>query len=187
MNCPDPQFCPARHRAHDGLPGQCVRAVLAILPARFWAKVTTDSESGCWIWVAANRKGYGHFKWQGRTREAHRVAYEVLVGPVPLGLHLDHLCRNPPCVNPDHLEPVTQAENNRRKEEALGIGRYATHCAKGHEFTPDNTYWSPQVQRRCRACDVVRHRRAYLRRKARISAERATSTERARGERVGGR
>lgn len=69
----------------------------------------------CWLWIGTvDRWGYGQMKWQGRRPGSHRVAYELLVGPIPEGLTLDHLCRVPGCVNPAHLEPVTQAENNRR-------------------------------------------------------------------------
>lgn len=71
---------------------------------------------GCWEWTGTlNRDGYGSFQLgHGVAARAHRVLYEQLVGPIPEGLHIDHLCYNPCCVRPDHLEPVTQAENNRR-------------------------------------------------------------------------
>lgn len=69
----------------------------------------------CWNWTGyRNRGGYGRYMHQKRMQLAHRVSYELLVGPVPDGLVIDHLCRNPSCVNPDHLEPVTNAENIRR-------------------------------------------------------------------------
>lgn len=84
---------------------------------RLWAKV--DMTDGCWLWTGTvNRQGYGRFCIGGRgnTRLAHRVTYELLVGPVPVGLELDHLCNVRGCVRPDHLEPVTHVENLRRRD-----------------------------------------------------------------------
>lgn len=107
----------------------------------------------CWLWTGPVRKRYGAAS--GTT--AHRHVYRVLVAPVPAGLELDHLCRKPLCVNPDHLEPVTKAENVRRRYEVY------TECAKGHEYTPANTYIRPGGHRDCRAC--IRDRvAAYQRR-----------------------
>jgi HNH endonuclease len=79
---------------------------------RFWEKV--EQGEGCWLWTGAIDRGYGQFVWNGRKR-AHRVAYELIIGPIPEGLELDHLCRNKSCVRPEHLEPVTKAENIRRQ------------------------------------------------------------------------
>ena len=76
---------------------------------RFWAKV--DRSGSCWLWLAATSHGYGTFQSNGKLVRAHRYAYELLVGPIPGGLVIDHLCRTTACVNPEHLEPVTQREN----------------------------------------------------------------------------
>ena len=116
---------------------------------RFWAKVNkTDS---CWLWTAKTTFGYGYFQINYKYHRAHRVAYQILVGEIPEGLVLDHLCRVRNCVNPEHLEPVTRHENNRR-----GIHPpLKTHCKYGHEFTPENTrtyYPNGWLSRQCRIC-----------------------------------
>jgi hypothetical protein len=116
---------------------------------RFWPKV--EFTGFCWLWTAStNRQGHGHFFPERKTcLTAHRWSYEFLVGPIPEGLHLDHLCRIPSCVNPDHLEPVTVAENVRR-----GLhGVLRTRCGEGHELTDENVYLRPgDGSRRCRKC-----------------------------------
>ncbi len=84
---------------------------------RFWAKVDRSGPGGCWLWTASTREGYGYFGLGRRDEgmvDAHRFAYELLVGPIPAGLEIDHLCRVRRCVNPPHLEAVTSAENKRR-------------------------------------------------------------------------
>ena len=123
---------------------------------RFWSKVkkTTD----CWLWEGALRKGYGEIAIGRRgdgMMQTHRLAYLTLVGDIPDGLELDHLCRVRHCVNPDHLEAVTRAVNVQRGL-IPGImsarGRAITHCIKGHEYTKANTYLRPEGNRRCRIC-----------------------------------
>jgi hypothetical protein len=87
------------------------------LQERFWSKVDKSGPNGCWLWTASARgaSGYGQFYWNGSMVGAHRVAYELCKGPVPDGLSIDHLCCVRLCVNPDHLEAVTCAENNLRR------------------------------------------------------------------------
>jgi hypothetical protein len=119
---------------------------------------------GCWIWLGSNNgQGYGTISIGGKRKMAHRAVYEDRVGEIPEGLHLDHLCRNPPCVNPDHLEPVSSWENVKRGNSSPPVENAAkTHCVHGHEFTPENTYVRPNGSRSCRTC--LRHRaRTYYR------------------------
>ena len=123
---------------------------------RFLAKIVAYPH-GCWIWQATTTpNGYGQFRVDGRMVYAHRFAYELLVGPIPEGLELDHLCRVRNCVNPAHMEPVTHAENMRRGAHAL-----KTHCPREHPYAGGNLYVAPDGKRRCRACQrghVAAHR-----------------------------
>ena len=111
----------------------------------------SEDEAGCWIFNGALRNGYGvlgaGLPEPSRLVYAHRVAYEYFIADIPDGLHIDHLCRVRACCNPWHLEPVTQAENNRRAHR----DNPKTHCKQGHEFTPENTRQTAR-QRHCRAC-----------------------------------
>ena len=119
---------------------------------RFWLRVNKSED--CWNWTGSlNVGGYGH--WQptkGTTSMAHRYSYEQIVGPIPEGLVLDHLCRNRSCVNPEHLEPVTQRVNNLRGIGFAATRAAQTHCKWGHEFTLENTYVTKRNQRYCIAC-----------------------------------
>lgn len=111
-------------------------------------------ENGCWDWVGSrNMQGYGRWSVMGRQYQAHRVMYEKANGQVPRGLELDHLCRNPACVNPDHLEPVTHRENMRRSVSPIAKTADNPKCAYGHPYTENNTYWRPDGEgRQCRVC-----------------------------------
>lgn len=90
---------------------------------------------GCWLWTAAiNEFGYGSFWHEGRMQKAHRVSYKLMRGEIPAGLFLDHLCRQPACVNPFHLEPVTHTENVRRGNSTKTICKHGsgyTMCQQG--------------------------------------------------------
>lgn len=127
---------------------------------------------GCWLWRATRVwSGYGRF-WQpdGSRVYAHRWAYEQMVGPIPEGLQLDHTCHNADlscpggvtcphraCVNPRHLEPVTALVNIMRGRTIAAAHSAQTHCKRGHEFTPENTYlW--RGGRSCRTCVLERSR-----------------------------
>ena len=139
----------------------------SIVSARFWARVQkTDS---CWVWQGTtNFLGYGTLKIDRKRTQSHRFAYEELVGPIPDGLVLDHLCRNPPCVNPSHLEPVTVRENTNRSPLVQAM-RNPTHCKRGHELV-DGTWevYREGKGRRCRLCKNQRARE-YNRRKYALS------------------
>lgn len=123
-----------------------------------------ERTEGCWIWPGAtNHRGYGSMGGDdGKTASTHRVAYEGLVGPIPDGLHLDHLCRVRLCCNPDHLEPVTNAENRHRSVGLIQAERPL--CPKGHAYSEENTYIAPTGDRHCRTCSNARTR-AYKARK----------------------
>lgn len=115
--------------------------------SRFWAKVDRSGE--CWIWTAARHEyGYGLFSVQGKMRRAHRVAYLLLVGPIPEGRELHHTCDNPACVRPRHLEPLTHAENIRLAKQRKPK---PTHCPRGHAYDEENTY-AYKNRRSCRRC-----------------------------------
>lgn len=133
------------------------------LPDRFWTKVQVDWASGCWVWIGhLNDAGYGTLRWWNKPMQrAHRVAYIELVGEIPDGLQLDHLCRNRACCNPAHLEPVTQRENVLRGEGPSARAAVATHCTSGHEYTEANTYVRSSGKRDCRQCNRDRAARLW--------------------------
>lgn len=122
------------------------------LPERFWAKVQ-PREDGCWYWTAAvNNQNYGLFNINRRLWLSHRAAYEALVGPIPDGLNIDHLCRVRRCCNPAHLEPVTQAENVRRHFSLQ------THCVNDHPLPGANLAVYGNNRRRCLTCKREKQR-----------------------------
>jgi hypothetical protein len=130
------------------------RAPRPTLAEIIWTRF--DRSDGCWVWNGAPMNtGYGQY----RNRLAHRLVYELLVGPIPESLTLDHLCRNRICVNPAHLEPVTFKENVLRGESLPARNARKTHCPQGHPYDEENTYVSPRGWRQCRTCIRERMRR----------------------------
>ena len=127
---------------------------------RFWSRVSFASkDDGCWLWegdIALN--GYGRFSFDGGRQYAHRFAYVAMVGPIPVGLQLDHVkalgCEHRNCVNPAHLEPVTLAENIRR---GRNLNREKTHCPDGHPYSGDNVRnYGGRAGRQCVTCNKIR-------------------------------
>jgi hypothetical protein len=104
---------------------------------RFKAKYKV-TKSGCWEWTACKIQGYGSFSYNCKKIGAHVYAYTHFVGPIPEGLELDHLCRNPGCVNPAHLEPVTPKVNVMRSENWAALNAKKTYCKRGHPLIPEN-------------------------------------------------
>jgi HNH endonuclease len=139
---------------------------VATLPARFAAKV--DKTGDCWKWTGArNATGYGHISaGRGVCLMAHRVSWELHRGPIPDGHQIDHLCRNPGCVNPDHLEPVTPALNTARSWGPAALNAEKECCIRGHDLDGPNLRWE-RGKRVCRECRNVRQRAA----RARVRAE----------------
>jgi hypothetical protein len=128
------------------------------------------SQSGCWLWtgaVAAN--GYATTTTGSRSQRkyVHRIAYTALIGEIPAGLELDHLCRNRRCFNPKHLEPVTRQVNTIRGDGPRKLGVLNSSkvaCKSGHPFNESNTYYRPTGGRTCRTCQRERRLFAGFRR-----------------------
>jgi hypothetical protein len=147
--------------------GHRARVGRATLEERFWSKVERVEGDSCWKWLGGkNSQKYGAFFIDGRNWPAHRISYELVVGEIPEGLVLDHLCRNTSCVNPAHLEPVTNAENVLRGEGVTAANRRKTHCPMGHPYSEPNTGVSAG-KRYCRACRAVRQKANQEQRNAR--------------------
>lgn len=121
---------------------------------RFWDKV--EKTATCWIWKAAQYPwGYGMINTGDRNMRAHRLSYEMVNGPIPKGLELDHLCRVPSCVRPDHLEAVSHKENMRRSMAGIISGqmqRAKKLCRNGHSYSGTNLIIRKNGRRECRTC-----------------------------------
>lgn len=141
----------AEAQAHYGCREWGLVAPLAVRLLRRCVEV-----DGCWLWQGAKTEGYGRVQLRKGTPIGltHRAAYELFVGPVPAGLHLDHLCRQRACLRPDHLEPVTTRVNTLRGVGLSAINAQKTECKRGHSFTPENTRLHAG-RRYCRACAAM--------------------------------
>ncbi|MCX5587594.1 HNH endonuclease [Streptomyces erythrochromogenes] len=138
----------------------CKKAEARPAEDRFWEKVTGGDVTQCWAWNGANKDGYGNFNLGGGAwTQAHRFAYEHLVGAIPPGLYLDHLCRNHACVNPWHLDPVTPRVNVLRGQSPTIVASLAGRCVHGHLHTEVGLYVSPDGRRFCRGCIAARRAR----------------------------
>lgn len=129
------------------------------LESDIWPKV--QHFGACWLWTGAKVHGYGSI---GRKGRVHRIIYEAMIGPIPDGLTIDHLCRQTACCNPTHMEPVTIKVNVLRGEGLTAQNARKTHCVRGHALTPDNVYLCKKrhgVERHCRKCKSIRAKKYY--------------------------
>lgn len=135
----------------------------ARIPQRIWDKIVPEPNSGCWLWdgsISGSGQPYGEAWLDNHKVKSHRGLYVTLVGKVPPWHDLDHKCRVTLCCNPDHLEPVTRSENNKRGNTGLNAVKFwqeAETCPRGHKWTPENTD-SNGKWRRCRTCKNARSR-----------------------------
>lgn len=121
-----------------------------------------EQENGCRIWTGTCiHGGYGQVRWQNKTVKVHRLLYEHQHGPIPEGMHLHHICRNPPCANTAHLELLTPAEHVNASVNPASINSAKADCKRGHPLAGDNLYINPSGERQCRECGRLRDRRFY--------------------------
>ena len=137
------------------------------LPVRFWAKV--EDTGNCWLWLASLRRGYGQFRWGDRIVRPHILTGTLENGPCPANHMTDHLCREPRCVNPEHLEWVT-CKVNLNRSPLHTSGR--AHCPQGHPYNEENTQ-RRGGKRYCRIC-AIRHRLRWRERQRGTKGEHLT-------------
>src|SRR6516162_1404227 len=124
------------------------------VPQRYRKRIQIDPETGCWLWMGCkSKRGYVYIGFFGRNFLCHRFIFELLIGSVPQGFELHHKCKIRHCVNPDHLDVVTRLQHKTQ--------HHITHCKKGHELTPENTFTWKHV-RKCRICKSEARHRTYL-------------------------
>jgi HNH endonuclease len=133
----------------------------------FWSHVDKNGPNGCWEWTGAlNQSGYAQIRRWGFTWQVHRLTYEAHYGERPQQ-QVDHLCKNTRCCNPEHLEDVTPAENNRRSDSPSAKFARATHCIRGHEFPTES---EPGKARICKPCRDAHYRRVWPKRYVPVEA-----------------
>ncbi len=178
-NCKNPLFAKglcsthyARWKRHGNVNVNLKKLSLGV---KFWRHVFIDSsvENSCWVWVGCICRGYGHFVTSQQPTvivKAHRFSYESLVGKIPDGLTIDHLCRNKACVNPNHLEPVTMRINVLRGTSIVANNAAKKQCDHGHSFDKKNTYvyksGPRKGARKCRTCERIRMQKTRSSRRA---------------------
>jgi hypothetical protein len=144
------------------------------LEQRFWIKVDKNGPvpahrpdlGPCWVWTGATAEGYGVIQIDGGPFKAHILSYTWAKGDIAEGQERDHLCRNRPCVRPDHLEAVTHWTNVARGISPHGKNAVKTHCPQGHPYDEENTFINSQGSRTCRICARAASMRAYYRRQS---------------------
>lgn len=137
-------------------------------PLAFWSKVDCGTDDECWQWLGVKSQlGYGVVRIKNSNYMAHRVGYELECGEIPIGYDIHHKCENPSCINPYHLIAITHQEhmNKYTPKSCITFQKQKTHCSRGHEFTVENIYITPQGYRNCRLCHRYYTRRYDMERK----------------------